>query len=174
MKEKIKVSIVKCESNYSASLSDNVPGAVVLTADTLEGIKAKTPDTLRFHIEGMVADGDDVPQWFLEGNYKFEYVITVDCKSLIDILNNIDSVFKNSYPVVFRPVADEDGESVKNIAGLDDDHNFIWQEENLGNLVFIHADLWDNTRIENLFTDYLGNGDFEILEGSFTGETMVK
>ena len=99
---------------------------------------------------------------------------TVDSDGLIDIINNIDSVFEDSYPVVFRPVADEDGEGgVKNIAGLDDNHNFVWQEENLGNLVFIHADLWDNTRIENLFTDYIGDGDFEILEGSFTGEKMV-
>ena len=98
---------------------------------------------------------------------------TIDSKGLIDILNNIDSVFTDSYPVVFRSVADEDGEGVVNIAGLDDNHNFIWQEENLGNLVFIHVDLWDNTRIEDLFTDYIGDGDFEILEGSFTGERLI-
>ena len=30
-------------------------------------------NTLNFHVEGMIADGDDVPQWLRNGDYEFEY-----------------------------------------------------------------------------------------------------
>jgi hypothetical protein len=38
--------------------------------------------SLEFHIEGMVADGDDVPQWLVEGDYEFEYRF-LDATSLL-------------------------------------------------------------------------------------------
>ena len=71
----IKVTVAKCGTNYSASLSDNVPGAVVLTADTYEELQQKTPEVLKFHVEGMIADGDDVPDWLRNDDYKLEYDI---------------------------------------------------------------------------------------------------
>ncbi len=72
-KEIIKVTVAKCGTNYAASLSNNVPGAVVLTADTYEELQQKTPEVLKFHVEGMIADGDNVPNWLCNGDYKFEY-----------------------------------------------------------------------------------------------------
>lgn len=72
--EKIIVTVAHTGNNYSASLGNNVPGAVVLTADTYEELQQKVPETLRFHVEGMMADGDDVPQWLKDGNYKFAYI----------------------------------------------------------------------------------------------------
>lgn len=71
--ETIKVTVAKCGTNYSASLSDNVPGAVVLTADTYEELQQKAPEVLEFHVDGMVADGDVVPDWLRNGDYKIEY-----------------------------------------------------------------------------------------------------
>ena len=71
----IKVTVAKCGTNYAASLSDDVPGAVVLTADTYEKLQQKTPEVLKFHVEGMIADGDDVPDWLRSGDYIFEYNI---------------------------------------------------------------------------------------------------
>ena len=38
--------------------------------------------SLEYHIEGMVADGDDVPQWLVEGDYEFEYRF-LDATSLL-------------------------------------------------------------------------------------------
>lgn len=73
--EIIKVVVAKCGTNYAASMSDNVPGAVVLTADTYEKLQQKTPEVLKFHVEGMIADGDDVPDWLRSGDYIFEYNI---------------------------------------------------------------------------------------------------
>ncbi len=71
--EKIKVDVAWCDKNFGASLGDNVPGAVVLAAKTYEELLREVPETLRFHVEGMLADGDDVPQWLIDGDYEFEY-----------------------------------------------------------------------------------------------------
>ena len=71
--EKIKVNVQWCDKNFGASLGDNVPGAVVLTAKTYQELLREVPDALRFHVEGMIEDGDDVPQWLRDGDYEFEY-----------------------------------------------------------------------------------------------------
>ena len=71
--EKIKVDVQWCDKNFGAKLSDNVPGAVVLTAKSYEELLREVPETLRFHVEGMVQDGDDVPQWLRDGDYEFVF-----------------------------------------------------------------------------------------------------
>ena len=71
--EKITVNVQWCDKNFGASLGDNVPGAVVLTAKTFEELQREVQETLRFHIDGMLADGDDVPQWLVDGDYEFEF-----------------------------------------------------------------------------------------------------
>lgn len=73
--EIIKITVAKCGTNYAASMSDNVPGAVVLTADTYEELRQKAPEVLKFHVDGMIADGDAVPDWLRNGDYKFKYNI---------------------------------------------------------------------------------------------------
>ena len=71
--EKIRVNVQWCDKNFGATLGDNVPGAVVLTAKTYEELLREVPETLRLHVEGMVEDGDEVPQWLRDGDYEFEY-----------------------------------------------------------------------------------------------------
>ena len=71
--EKIRVDVAWCNKNFGASLGENVPGAVVLTAKTYEELLQEVPETLRFHVEGMIEDGDDVPLWLRNGDYEFEY-----------------------------------------------------------------------------------------------------
>ena len=71
--EKIRVDVAWCDKNFGASLGENVPGAVVVTAKTFAELQKEVKDTLAFHIEGMVRDGDEVPQWLTEGDYEFEY-----------------------------------------------------------------------------------------------------
>ena len=82
--EKIIVNVQWCDKNFGASLSENVPGAVVLTAGTYEELLQEVPETLRFHIEGMIEDGDDVPQWLRDGEYEFEYNL-VDVPTLLHV-----------------------------------------------------------------------------------------
>ena len=72
-KEIIKVNVEWTNRNFCASLSDNVPGAILITAKDIIELKREVEATLRFHIEGMIADGDDVPKWLVEGNYEFDY-----------------------------------------------------------------------------------------------------
>ncbi len=71
--EKIRVDVQWCDKNFGASLGENVPGAVVVTAKTYEQLLNDVPESLRFHVEGMLADGDDVPQWLRNGDYELEY-----------------------------------------------------------------------------------------------------
>ena len=53
------VVIEKAGSNYSAYVPD-LPGCVA-TADTVEAIEAEIRDAIRFHIDGIKAEGLDVP-----------------------------------------------------------------------------------------------------------------
>ena len=75
MEEKkiIKVYVEWTDKNFCASLSDNVPGSVVVTAKNIIELKREVAETLKVHVEGMLADGDEVPQWLVEGNYEFDY-----------------------------------------------------------------------------------------------------
>lgn len=71
--EKIRVDVQWCEKNFGASFGENVPGAVVFTAESFEALQKAAKETLDFHIEGMLEDGDEVPQWLVDGDYEFEY-----------------------------------------------------------------------------------------------------
>jgi predicted RNase H-like HicB family nuclease len=54
------VVIEKADGNYSAYVPD-LPGCVA-TGPTVESIEAEIRDAIRFHIEGLQADGLDVPE----------------------------------------------------------------------------------------------------------------
>lgn len=71
--EKVRVDVQWCDKNFGASFGENVPGAVVFTAKTFEELIKEAEETLRFHVEGMLEDGDDVPQWLRDGDYELEY-----------------------------------------------------------------------------------------------------
>jgi predicted RNase H-like HicB family nuclease len=71
--ETIIVNVSWCDKNFGASLSEKVPGAVVVTAKSYDELIEEVRETLIFHIESMIADGDDVPQWLREGDYKLEF-----------------------------------------------------------------------------------------------------
>ena len=71
--EKIIVEVRWCDHNFGATLSDNVPVAIVVAAKTYDELQKEVPETLQFHLEGMKADGDEIPQWPAEGDYEFVY-----------------------------------------------------------------------------------------------------
>lgn len=49
----------KAENNWAAYVPD-LPGCVC-AADTLDACKAEIADAIKFHIEGMKADGETIP-----------------------------------------------------------------------------------------------------------------
>ena len=72
--ETVKVYVEWADKNFCASVGDNVPGAVVVTAKNIIELKKETLSTIKFHVEGMIADGDVVPEWLAKGNYALEFV----------------------------------------------------------------------------------------------------
>lgn len=80
--KKIKVSVTWYGKNFGATFGDNVPGAVAFTAKTMDELQAMAVETLQFHVEGMIEDGDDVPQWLIDGEYEFEWEYTDDATLL--------------------------------------------------------------------------------------------
>ena len=75
MMEKVIVDVAWCDRNYGGSLGSNVPGAVVLTAPTLEALQKEAKESLEFHVEGLMENGEDVPEWLKNGDYEFGYNI---------------------------------------------------------------------------------------------------
>ena len=75
MMEKVIVDVAWCDRNFGGSLGSNVPGAVVFTAPTFEALQKEAKESLEFHIEGLVENGEDVPEWLKNGDYEFEYNI---------------------------------------------------------------------------------------------------
>ena len=71
--EKIRVDVAWCNKNFGASLGENVPGAVVVTAKTFAELQKEVKESLDFHLEGMAQDGDEIPSWLTDGDYVFEY-----------------------------------------------------------------------------------------------------
>ena len=53
------VVIEKADCNYSAYVPD-LPGCVA-TGDTVESVESELRDAIRFHIDGLKADGLSVP-----------------------------------------------------------------------------------------------------------------
>ena len=48
---------------------------VVLTAPTFEALQKEAKESLEFHVEGLMENGEDVPEWLKNGDYEFEYNI---------------------------------------------------------------------------------------------------
>lgn len=75
MMEKNIVDVAWCDRNYGGSLGSNVPGAVVFTEPTFEALQKEAKESLEFHVEGLMENGEDVPEWLKNGDYEFEYNI---------------------------------------------------------------------------------------------------
>ena len=82
--KKLAVHVSWYEKNYGATLGEEVPGAVVITAKTFEDLQKAVPETLRFHVEGLLEDEDeDVPEWLAKGDYELEW--DLDTAALLQV-----------------------------------------------------------------------------------------
>jgi hypothetical protein len=74
--EKINVKIGWSGENYSCVVDDAaLNGVILVTCKTLEGIKKKFQESLQFHINGCIQDGDQLPEWLTNGQYDINYRI---------------------------------------------------------------------------------------------------
>lgn len=73
--EIIKVEIHWEDKNYSCAWALEGVGAIIATNKTLDGLKAAFAESLREHIAGMIADGEELPQWLVAGDYRIDYAL---------------------------------------------------------------------------------------------------
>ena len=69
----IKVNIGWANNNYCASVDEQIPGAIVVTDKDFDGIKKAIAEAVAFHVKGMQADGEEMPQWLIDEDYQFEW-----------------------------------------------------------------------------------------------------
>ena len=72
--EKIIASVDWCGKNYAGYITDERINAlgIVATAKTMDELEAKLRETVMFHIEGCVEDGDELPSWAVQGGYELQ------------------------------------------------------------------------------------------------------
>ncbi|MEE4286956.1 MAG: type II toxin-antitoxin system HicB family antitoxin [Mariniphaga sp.] len=83
----IKV-IIDWENNYGA-YSNEIPGCVA-THKTLDGVKKAYSDALKFHLEGMAEDEEEIPN-VLKDNFEFDFELNIRA-----ILHYFDGVLTRS------------------------------------------------------------------------------
>ncbi len=70
---RLKIEVSWTGKNFCCAWSDEDAGSVVATAKTLRKLKEDFEQSLKWHIEGCVADGDILPEYLVNGNYELEY-----------------------------------------------------------------------------------------------------
>lgn len=73
----IKVNIYWADKNYCCGWADESIGSIVCTHKTLEGVKQAFEESLDFHMEGMAADGDEIPEWYVNRDFDIDYELEV-------------------------------------------------------------------------------------------------
>lgn len=77
----LKVHVSWSGNNYCCSWEDGQHGLVAVTAKTFEKLKADFVESLQFHLQGCIEDGDTFPEWLINGDYEIEY--DLDATALI-------------------------------------------------------------------------------------------
>lgn len=80
-KHKLNIHVGWSGKNFCCGISEGVGGVVVVTAKTLPKLKEEFEESLKWHIEGCVADGDVLPDYIVNGDYELEYEL--DAAALI-------------------------------------------------------------------------------------------
>ena len=88
--KKIKVLISWSGDNYVATISD-INGVVIATNKNLEKVKKEFQQSLKFHVEGLVDDGDNIDDDLKYGNYELVYELHVSA-----ILHSLDGIITRS------------------------------------------------------------------------------
>jgi len=90
--EKIHVKIGWSGDNYSCVADNTVLNGIVLaTSNTLEGLKENFQESLYFHIEGCIKDGDQLPEWLIHGQYELIYSLEISA-----LIHRFDGVLTRS------------------------------------------------------------------------------
>ena len=76
--EKIKVKLDWCDKNFGAVTEDDVLcGVVIATSKSYDGLMQELSDAVCEHVEGLLQDGETVPEWLVNGDYEFDVELGV-------------------------------------------------------------------------------------------------
>lgn len=70
---KLTINVSWTGNNFCCAWDDEDAGTVVATAKNLAKLKHDFEESLKWHIEGCVADGDNLPEYLVRGDYELEY-----------------------------------------------------------------------------------------------------
>jgi len=90
--QKIDVKIGWSGENFSCIADDAaLNGIVMATCETLEGLKKQFQESLQFHIEGCIQDGDQLPEWLINGQYNLNFILEISA-----LLHSFDGILTRS------------------------------------------------------------------------------
>jgi len=90
--EKINVKIGWSGENFSCIADDAVLNGIVLaTCETLEGLKKQFRESLQFHINGCIEDGNQLPEWLINGQYDLNFTLEISA-----LLHSFDGILTRS------------------------------------------------------------------------------
>lgn len=75
--KKINVEISWEDKNYCCGWGCEGFGAIVCTNKDLESLKSEFEDSLKTQVADMLANGEEVPAWLAEGDYRIQYSLAV-------------------------------------------------------------------------------------------------
>ena len=89
--EKINVKIGWSGNNFSCvAENEALNGIVIVTNKTIEGLKKELHDSLQFHIESGIEDGDNLPEWLKNGEYQLDYYLETSA-----LLHSLDKIISH-------------------------------------------------------------------------------
>ena len=72
-KKILQVKVSWTENNFGCAWYDEQVGSVVATNKSLDSLKKDFKESLELHINGCVADGDNVPEYLVRGDYELNF-----------------------------------------------------------------------------------------------------
>ena len=71
--EKLNVTVEWCDKNYCAVANDPLGGTIVVTEKNYDDLLVSFKESLDFHIDGLIEDGDSLPEWFANKDFALEF-----------------------------------------------------------------------------------------------------
>ena len=90
--EQLNVYVSWSGKSYCACIQgDEINGIVAIASKTLSGLKKNVQDSIEFHIEGCLKDGDNLPEWVASGQYELNYILEASA-----LLHSLDGIITRS------------------------------------------------------------------------------
>ena len=90
--EQLNVYVSWSGKSYCACIQwDEINGIVAIASKTLSGLKKDVQDSIEFHIEGCLKDGDNLPEWVASGQYELNYILEASA-----LLHSLDGIITRS------------------------------------------------------------------------------